>query len=41
MLGVECADNIMYGTKEITLHHPNVVNSTKNMELLYSKCGSV
>ena len=41
MLGVEAADNILFGTKELTLHHPNVVNPTKNTELLYSQCGSV
>jgi protoporphyrinogen oxidase len=35
MLGVECADNVLFGTKELTLNHPNVVNAKKNMELLY------
>jgi protoporphyrinogen oxidase len=35
MLGVECADNVLFGTKELTLNHPNIVNQKKNMELLY------
>ncbi|KAK9835546.1 hypothetical protein WJX74_002701 [Apatococcus lobatus] len=37
MLGVECADNVLFGAKELTLNHPNIVNAKKNMELLYSK----
>jgi hypothetical protein len=41
MLGVEAADNILFGTKELTLNHPNVVNPAKNTELLYSARGSV
>lgn len=41
MLGVECADNILFGSKELTLHHPGVVNPTRNSELLYSRRGSV
>ena len=32
MLGVEAADNIMFGTKELTLHHPDLVNASKNMQ---------
>ena len=36
MLGVECVDNILFGTQELTLEFPNVVNPRKNMELLYS-----
>ena len=35
MLGVECADNVMCGAKELTLNHPNIVNAKKNTELLY------
>lgn len=41
MLGVECADNILFGTKELTLHHPNIVNKEKNCELTYRRLGSV
>ena len=37
MLGVEAADNILYGTKEVTLHHPDIVNAKKNTELRYSR----
>ena len=37
MLGVEAADNICFGTMEATLNHPNIVNPTKNKELLYTK----
>lgn len=35
MLGVECADNILFGTKELTLAFPDIVNAKKNTELLY------
>lgn len=35
MLGVEAADNIVAGTLEATLNHPNVVNGMRNTELLY------
>ncbi|KAL6746416.1 hypothetical protein V8C86DRAFT_1820555 [Haematococcus lacustris] len=35
MLGVEAADNILFGTKELTLHYPDIVNAKKNGELLY------
>ena len=27
MLGVEAADNILFGSHEVTLHHPDVVNN--------------
>ncbi|KAK9796975.1 hypothetical protein WJX73_004167 [Symbiochloris irregularis] len=37
MLGVECADNVLFGAKELTLNHPNIVNVKKNMELIYSE----
>ena len=37
MLGVEAADNVLYGTKELTLHYPDIVNAKKNNELLYAK----
>lgn len=37
MLGVECADNIMFGTQELTLEHPGIVNPTKNTQLQYKK----
>jgi hypothetical protein len=32
MLGVEAADNILFGTKEMTLTHPNIVNASKNQQ---------
>ena len=35
MLGVECADNVLFGAKELTLAHPDIVNAKKNTELLY------
>ncbi len=37
MLGVEAADNILFGSKELTLHHPDIVNAKKNTELVYKK----
>ncbi|KAL6769868.1 hypothetical protein ACKKBG_A32675 [Auxenochlorella protothecoides x Auxenochlorella symbiontica] len=37
MLGVESVDNILFGTQELTLEYPNIVNPRKNTELLYSK----
>jgi hypothetical protein len=36
MLGVEAVDNMLFGTPELTLHHPNVVNAKKNTDLQYS-----
>ena len=41
MLGVEAADNVLFGTRELTLNHPNIVNAKKNKEMLYSQRGSV
>lgn len=26
MLGVECVDNVLFGSQELTLEHPNIVN---------------
>lgn len=37
MLGVECADNVMLGVRELTLEQPNLVNASKNTELTYTK----
>ena len=37
MLGVEAADNILFGTPELTLRHPNIVNAQKNEELRYER----
>lgn len=37
LLGVEAADNILFGTKELTLAHPDIVNAKKNTELLYKR----
>lgn len=37
MLGVECADNVMLGTRELTLEQPNLVNASKNTELTFTK----
>jgi hypothetical protein len=39
--GVEAADNILFGAKELTLSHPNIVNVRKNTELLFSRRGFV
>ena len=36
MLGVEAADNILYGSKELTLAYPDIVNAKKNSELKYT-----
>ena len=36
MLGVEAADNLLFGAKELTLGHPAIVNGKKNEELLYA-----
>ena len=33
MLGVECVDNILFGSQELTLDYPNIVNPRKNVEL--------
>jgi hypothetical protein len=43
MLGVEAVDNIMFGTKELTLTHPDVVNGGKDSGLRYRRhsCGGV
>jgi hypothetical protein len=35
MLGVEAVDNILFGTKEVTLHHPDIVNAGKNAQPCY------
>jgi protoporphyrinogen oxidase len=37
MLGVECADNVMSGTMEVTLNYPNIVNGMRNTELRYTR----
>lgn len=37
MLGVEAADNVMCGSMEVTLTHPNIVNGMRNTQILYSK----
>lgn len=36
MLGVEAADNILFGTKELTLNHPDIVNASKNPQPCYT-----
>lgn len=36
MLGVEAVDNIVFGTQELTLEFPNIVNPRKNRELRYT-----
>lgn len=36
MQGVECVDNVLFGTQELTMEYPNLVNSRKNMELVYT-----
>ena len=37
MLGVETVDNILFGSREMTLEHPNIVNQKKNTEYMFSK----
>lgn len=41
MLGVECADNVLFGTKELTLNYPDIVNAKKNTELTYLSRGQM
>lgn len=40
MLGVEAVDNMLYGTAEVTLHHPNVANAGRNAQMRYTPPGS-
>lgn len=35
MLGVEAADSMLFGTAEVTLHHPDFVNGRRNEEMRY------
>lgn len=37
MLGVEAVDNILFGSAELTLHHPERVNSGKDATLRYER----
>lgn len=37
MLGVEAVDNILHGSKELTLNHPDIVNTGKDTDLQYSR----
>jgi protoporphyrinogen oxidase len=39
MLGVEAADNVLFGTPEMTLNHSNIVNATRNEEPVYHRKG--
>ena len=36
MLGVEAADNVLMGSMELTLNHPDIVNAKKNTQIKYS-----
>eukprot|EP00878_Enallax_costatus_P013277 GHUV01013880.1.p1 GENE.GHUV01013880.1~~GHUV01013880.1.p1 ORF type:complete len:477 (+),score=117.64 GHUV01013880.1:113-1432(+) len=36
LLGVEAVDNILFGTTELTLQHPDIVNGRKNTSLNYT-----
>jgi len=38
IIGVEAVDNMLFGTKEFTLHHPSLANEggKKNMDLKYT-----
>jgi hypothetical protein len=36
MLGVEAADSILFGTKELALGHPDIVNAQKNTTMRYA-----
>jgi hypothetical protein len=40
MLGVEAVDNILLGTKELTLAHPDIVNAQKNTAMRYTAAAS-
>lgn len=43
MLGVEAADNMLFGAAEVTLHHPNVANAGRNTQMQYAPpagCGA-
>jgi hypothetical protein len=33
---VGAADNVLFVSKELTLHYPDIVNAKKNNELLYA-----
>ena len=35
MLGVEAADNMLYGAMEMTLNFPDIVNKKKNEDLRF------
>jgi len=39
MLGVEAVDNILFGSPEMTLNYPNIVNevSNKNHDIKFNK----
>lgn len=37
MLGVETVDNILFGSHEMTLEHPNIVNQKKNTDFIYTR----
>ena len=37
MLGVEAADNVLFGAPELTLRHPNVVNAKKNEDMRFAE----
>eukprot|EP00879_Flechtneria_rotunda_P023055 GHRR01024372.1.p1 GENE.GHRR01024372.1~~GHRR01024372.1.p1 ORF type:complete len:247 (+),score=72.08 GHRR01024372.1:74-814(+) len=37
MLGVEAVDNILFGTQELTLNHPDIVNGAKNKVMHYKQ----
>jgi hypothetical protein len=40
MLGVEAVDNILLGTTELTLAHPDIVNAQKNTAMRYTAAAS-
>ncbi len=35
MLGVEAVDAVLFGSREVTLDHANIVNATKNTQMRY------
>ncbi|GBF94912.1 hypothetical protein Rsub_08155 [Raphidocelis subcapitata] len=40
MLGVEAVDNMLFGTPELTLHHPSIVNARRSEEPRYAPPGA-
>jgi hypothetical protein len=39
MLGVEAVDGILFGSREMTLNHANIVNASKNVDMRWGRGG--